>query len=73
MEYCGADTLACVGINGSEAEGIVSFCKIHDSKESYGVNENGKGTIENCDLRDNAKGAWYIKSGCQVRRSGNKE
>jgi serine/threonine protein kinase len=29
--------------------------------------------VENCDLSGNQRGAWDIKFGCSVRRSGNKE
>ncbi|TGO02046.1 hypothetical protein PN36_31280, partial [Candidatus Thiomargarita nelsonii] len=69
LENCDitSDTLACVGIHGSEAEGIVSYCKIHDSKESCGVYvyENGTGRIENCEIFGNAN------TGIQIRKGGN--
>jgi parallel beta-helix repeat protein len=48
-------------------------CTIKQNKQSaVYVYENGAGTIENCDLRDNAGGAFDIASGCQVQRSENK-
>jgi serine/threonine protein kinase len=67
LEYCDitSDTLACVGIHGSEAEGIVRHCQIHDSKEGGGVYvyDNGTGQIENCDIFGNALSGIEIKTG----------
>jgi parallel beta-helix repeat protein len=76
LEYCDitSDTLACVGIHGSETEGIVSHCQIHDSKEAGGVYvyENGTGRVENCDIFGNALAGIQIRGGnlvvqhCQI-------
>ncbi len=67
LENCDitSDTYSCIEIHGSEAEGIVSYCKIHDSKESCGVLvfKNGTGRIENCDIFGNAKAGIAIKEG----------
>ncbi|MEN8221558.1 MAG: right-handed parallel beta-helix repeat-containing protein [Pseudomonadota bacterium] len=67
LEYCDitSDSLACIGIYGSEAEGIVSYCKIHDSKEGSGVfvYENCTGQIENCEIFGNAKSGIQISEG----------
>jgi parallel beta-helix repeat protein len=37
------------------------------------VHDKGAGTFEDNDLRDNASGAWYIQSGCEVKRARNQE
>ncbi|MDM8562101.1 right-handed parallel beta-helix repeat-containing protein, partial [Candidatus Marithioploca araucensis] len=66
LEYCDitSDTLACVGIHGSETEGIVSHCQIHDGKDpGIMVYENGTGRIENCDIFGNAFAGIEIKTG----------
>ncbi|MCK5524967.1 MAG: right-handed parallel beta-helix repeat-containing protein [Thiomargarita sp.] len=67
LEYCDitSDSLTCVGIHGSETEGIVSHCQIHDSKEGSGVYvyKNGTGQIENCDIFGNAYAGIEIKEG----------
>ena len=67
LEYCDitSDSLACIGIYGSETSGIVSHCQIHDSKEDSGVYvyENGTGRIENCDIFRNANAGIEIKDG----------
>jgi parallel beta-helix repeat protein len=69
LEYCDitSDALSCVGIHGSEAEGIVSYCKIHDAKEGAGVYvyENCTGQIENCEIFGNAD------SGIEISEGGN--
>ena len=80
LEYCDitSDTLACVGIHGSETEGIVSHCQIHDGKRSgVYVYENGKGQIENCDIFGNAFAGIEIKEGgnpviqkCTIKQNG---
>ncbi|MEN8220993.1 MAG: right-handed parallel beta-helix repeat-containing protein [Pseudomonadota bacterium] len=61
LEYCdiSSETLSCVGIHG--AEGIISYCQIHDSKQSgVYIYKNGTGRIENCDI-----------VGIQIRDGGN--
>ncbi len=66
LESCdiSSDTLACVGIHGGEAEGVVSYCKIHDGKQGgVYVTENGTGRIENCEIFGNAKAGIEIKKG----------
>ncbi|MEN8220360.1 MAG: right-handed parallel beta-helix repeat-containing protein [Pseudomonadota bacterium] len=68
LEHCDitSDTLACVGIHGCEAVGILSHCQIHDGKRSgVFVNDEGTGRIENCDIFGNAL------AGIQVRMGGN--
>ena len=69
LEDCNitSDSKACVCIHGSEAEGIVRHCQIHDSKEGCGVlvYDNGTGQIENCDIFGNAF------SGIQIGTGGN--
>ncbi len=37
------------------------------------AHENAKGTVTNCDLRDNVKGAWYIDDTSQITRRDNQE
>jgi hypothetical protein len=37
------------------------------------VAQSGRGTIEDCDLTDNAQGAWNIEAGGVVERRGNRE
>ncbi|HID98984.1 MAG TPA: hypothetical protein EYP59_01680, partial [Thiotrichaceae bacterium] len=79
LEYCDitSDSLICIGIHGSEAEGIVRHCKIHDSKEGCGVYvyENGTGQIENCDIFGNGVGILILEGGnptiqhCQIHDS----
>ncbi len=82
LEYCDitSDTLACIGIHGSKAEGIISYCQIHDSKEGGGVfvYKNGTGQIENCDIFGNALSGIQISEGgnpvvryCQIHDSQN--
>ncbi|WP_425217907.1 right-handed parallel beta-helix repeat-containing protein [Tumidithrix helvetica] len=36
------------------------------------LHTNGKGTVENCDLIGNKRGAFDIGSGSQIQRSNNK-
>ncbi|MEN8219601.1 MAG: right-handed parallel beta-helix repeat-containing protein [Pseudomonadota bacterium] len=56
--------LTCVGIHGSETEGIVSHCQIHDGKGTgVLVNENSTGRIDNCDIFGNAKAGIAITKG----------
>jgi len=52
---------------------IVRNSLIKQNREAVRVYKNGAGSVENCDLRDNKMGAWRIESGCEVRRSGNRE
>ncbi|TGO02050.1 hypothetical protein PN36_31310 [Candidatus Thiomargarita nelsonii] len=66
VEYCdiSSDTYSCIQIHGSEAEGIVSYCKIHDSKEvGIYVYKNGTGRIDNCDIFGNALAGITIREG----------
>ncbi|MEN8219600.1 MAG: right-handed parallel beta-helix repeat-containing protein [Pseudomonadota bacterium] len=66
LENCdiSSETLSCVGIHGSETEGIVSYCKIHDSKQSgVYVYKNGTGRIENCQIFGNALAGIAIIEG----------
>ena len=67
-----SDTLAAVAIHGSMADPIIRRSKIHNSK-SGGVFafEQGKGTIEDCDIYGNVNAAVEIKDGSStvVRRS----
>ncbi len=80
LEHCDitSDSLACVAIHGSETEGIVSHCQIHDSKGGIGVFvfDNGTGRIENCDIFGNAVAGIQISEGgnlivqhCQIHDS----
>ena len=67
-----SDTLAGVAIHGSMADPIIRRTKIHNSK-SGGVFtfDQGKGTIEDCDIYGNTNAAVEIKDGSNtiVRRS----
>jgi parallel beta-helix repeat protein len=66
LEYCDmtSDSLACVGIHGGEAVGILSHCQIHDGKGGgVYVTENGSGRIENCDIFGNALAGIVIRKG----------
>jgi len=69
LENCDitSDSYSCIEINGSEAEGIVSYCQIHNSKKGAGVyvTENGTGQIENCEIFRNAY------AGIEIRKGGN--
>ena len=48
--------------------------RIHkNSQQAVYVHDEGAGTFEDNDLRDNVEGAWYIESGCEVKRARNQE
>lgn len=67
-----SDTLAAVAIHGSMADPIIRRSKIHNSKSGgVFVYEQGKGTIEDCDIYGNVNAAIEIKDGSStvVRRS----
>ncbi|MEN8221289.1 MAG: right-handed parallel beta-helix repeat-containing protein [Pseudomonadota bacterium] len=67
LEYCDitSDSLACVGIHGDEAVGILSHCQIYDSKKGSGVFvcKQGTGQIENCDIFGNTEAGIEIREG----------
>ncbi len=66
-----SDTLAAVAIHGSMADPIIRRSKIHNSKSGgVFIYEQGKGTIEDCDIYGNVN-AVEIKDGSStiVRRS----
>ncbi len=59
-----SDFFNCIEIHGSEAEGIVSSCKIHDGKEAgVFVVVDGTGTIKDCDIFGNALAGIVIGIG----------
>ncbi|MBA3805999.1 MAG: right-handed parallel beta-helix repeat-containing protein [Acidobacteria bacterium] len=67
-----SDTLAAVAIHGSMADPIIRRSKIHNSKSGgVFVYEQGKGTIEDCDIYGNVNASVEIKDGSStiVRRS----
>jgi parallel beta-helix repeat protein len=80
VENCdiSSDTLVCVGIHGSETEGIVQNCKIHDGKDGgVLVSKNGTGRIDNCEIFGNAKAGIAIREGgnpvvkkCTIKQNG---
>nr|WP_233258733.1 right-handed parallel beta-helix repeat-containing protein [[Phormidium] sp. ETS-05] len=52
----------------------IGRCKInHNGYEAVRVHNKGGGTVENCDLTGNSRGAWDIDASSRVQRSGNKE
>ena len=57
-----SDSLACVAIHGLGANTTLRNCKIHDSKKDGGVSicEQGKGTIESCDIFANKLGVMVV-------------
>ena len=52
----------------------LSGCTITRNKQ-YGVraHDSAKGTVTNCDLRDNGRGAWLIDKTSNVTRRDNRE
>jgi len=50
LEYCEitSDSWLCVSIDGSETEGILSYCKIHDG--DVFISEKATVHIDNCDI-----------------------
>jgi len=49
---------------------VVSLEVAHEARLE--VHDNGRGTVLDCDLRGNKKGAWDIRIGCVVQRIRNK-
>ena len=61
-----SDSLACVAIHNATANPVIQRCKIHDGKSAgVLVYENGRGTLEDCDIFGNAF------SGLQIREGGD--
>lgn len=53
---------------------VIQRCTIkNNAYQSVYVHDNGRGTVEDCDLRGNPGGAWKIDSTSSVQRRGNKE
>ncbi len=80
LENCNitSDSLACVAIHGKDVNPTIRNCQIHDSKESGGVYvyEQGKGTVEGCEIFANKLAGVAIKQGgdptirnCQIHDS----
>jgi parallel beta-helix repeat protein len=67
-----ANTLTGVQISG-EGNPIIQKCRINrnQSQAIYSHN-NGRGTVENCDLTDNKGGAFHIDPTSQVQQNNNK-
>ncbi|HEX8775299.1 MAG TPA: right-handed parallel beta-helix repeat-containing protein [Pyrinomonadaceae bacterium] len=67
-----SDSLASVAIHGTMADPVIRRTKIHDGKAGgVFVFDQGKGTIEDCDIYGNTNAAVEIKDGSNttVRRS----
>jgi parallel beta-helix repeat protein len=59
-----SDSLSCVAIHGSEANPVIRQCRIYDGKENgVFVYDNGKGTVEDCDIYGNTYSGVEIKTG----------
>ncbi|MER3492644.1 MAG: protein kinase [Mastigocladus sp. ERB_26_2] len=59
-----SDSLSCVAIHGSTANPVIRQCKIHDGKQGgVVVWKNAQGTVEDCDIYDNALAGVNIKEG----------
>jgi F-box protein 11 len=56
---------------GSNCE--IRRCKIYGNSYGLCADSNGSGTVENCDLTGNSRGAWDIAPGCSVAGTGNKD
>jgi hypothetical protein len=53
---------------------VIRQCKINrNTTYAVYVHDHGQGAVEGCDLRSNRLGAWFVGSGCRVRRSSNRE
>jgi F-box protein 11 len=67
LERCDitSDSLACVAIHGKHSNPTVRDCKIHDSKGGCGVRvyEQGRGTVEGCDIFANKSASVEISDG----------
>jgi hypothetical protein len=52
----------------------IKRCAINRNRyQAIYIHEDGAVLVEDCDLSENLRGAWYIGDRCNVRRSGNKE
>ncbi len=72
-----SDSLSCIAIHNSEANPVIRKCRIYDSKHSgIYIHENGKGTIEDCDIYENALAGVEIETSadpvirkCRINRN----
>ena len=74
MEDCDifANTLSGVQIR-EEGNPIIQKCRINRNEyQAIYSHDNGRGTVENCDLTGNKRGAFDIDSTSQVQQSNNK-
>lgn len=74
LENCDitSDSLACVAVHNAMATPLIRRCQIHDGAESgLFFYENGRGTVEDCDIFGNAEAGIEICEGAQpiIRRS----
>ena len=80
LEECDitSDSEACVAIRGTGTAPLIRGCRIHDSPSNgVSVVDNGRGTIEDCDITGNANpGVWITTGadptvrGCRIRENG---
>ncbi len=76
LEECdiSSDALACVAIHGTTAQPLIRRCRIHDGQQGgVFVYDKGQGTIEDCDIFNNAVAGveiWQesapILRGCRI-------
>lgn len=73
MEDCEITNHTCMGmliVGGSDP--VIRNTRIHRNNEgAIVVRENGKSTVENCDLRDNRDGGLIVSPDSEVKNSGN--
>lgn len=67
-----SDSLSSIAIHGSTSDPVIQNCQIRDGKQSgIYVYENGRGTIEDCELVNNSTTAITVDTGANplIRRS----